>query len=107
MYIKIIRVMRVYLRKQDFCKRGLIATFEFIKMCEELRAKNIAEGKSAVLEEEDWIPASRKAKQIAATSDLLKLKRKELEALVDSVRKESLELFSKFSRSCIDNNRFC
>jgi hypothetical protein len=106
MYIKIIRDMRIYLKKQNFCKRGLVATFEFIKLFDALSVKKVAEGGSAVLEE-DWIPLSLEAKRISLSSDLLKLKRKELEELVDSVRKVSLEVYSQFSRDCINNNRFC
>ena len=99
--------MRIYLKKQNFCKRGLVATFEFIKLFDALSVKKVAEGGSAVLKEEDWIPLSLEAKRISLSSDLLKLKRKELEELVDSVRKVSLEVYSQFSRDCINSTRFC
>jgi hypothetical protein len=95
-------------RKTDFCKRGLIAIYEYCKMENALLASKLDSGiHRPTLEESEWIPMTLEAKRISKTSDLLKLKRKELEALVDSVRnKISLSWFHRFSREVIDNTRY-
>jgi hypothetical protein len=95
-------------RKTDFCKRGLIAIYEYQKMENAAIASKLDSGmQNPILEETEWIPMTREAKRISKTSDLLKLKRKELEALMDSVRnKIPLSWFHRFSREVIDNTRY-
>jgi hypothetical protein len=113
--------MRRNLGKSDYCKKGLIAIVHYEKLHTALCEKLEAEGSPRrALEEAEWVPMSLEAKQVARTSPMLKLSRKELEALATAAKNTAVvgigpivigsvtwELYSQFSRGSIDNDRYC
>ena len=113
--------MKRNLGKADFCKKGLIAVIQYEKLhtayCEKLEAQG---SPRRALEEAEWVPMSLEAKRFARTSAMLKLSRKELEALAVAAKNNAVvaigpivkgsvawELYSQFSRGSIDNDMYC